>query len=456
MTATQRAVVDDLGNINVHGRSALEIVWKVKDAAGSLINISASDLFVEIATKLRVALVAGEDNYSRKLTLTRAQIATLPLNQPLDYALHDETPSSPATIWNGKITAYGFRTAPSGAAAVDPGTASWTGATVTVQQGESVPTVVVTYMGATGYGMPSGGTVGQYIRKSSSTEYDVAWDTVTGSDVGLGNVDNTSDANKPVSTAQQAALDLKLNLAGGTLSGVLAFVAGTAALPGLAVAGDLNTGIYGVSADVLGVSAGGLNVASFSNGQLSLATEAGGAGVNLVVDAANALALRNGASAQAFRVYNTYTGPSNYEMGHIAWQSNEFRIGTLRAGSGTGRDLVFQTNGSSRWYIASSGNFLPIADATYDAGSAALEIRDAYISRSVIISQAAIPAGGVAGRGVRFSSTANFGVFFGSGAPTLAAAKGSLYLRSDGSGTGDRMYVNTDGATAWTAVTTAT
>ncbi|MFA7264906.1 MAG: hypothetical protein WC054_01100 [Candidatus Nanopelagicales bacterium] len=31
-------------------------------------------------------------------------------------------------------------------------------------------------------------------------------------DVGLGNVDNTSDANKPVSTAQQTAFDLKLNI----------------------------------------------------------------------------------------------------------------------------------------------------------------------------------------------------------------------------------------------------
>src|SRR4029078_6802847 len=30
-------------------------------------------------------------------------------------------------------------------------------------------------------------------------------------DVSLGNVDNTSDADKPVSTAQQTALDLKLN-----------------------------------------------------------------------------------------------------------------------------------------------------------------------------------------------------------------------------------------------------
>jgi hypothetical protein len=39
---------------------------------------------------------------------------------------------------------------------------------------------------------------------------------VTKAQVGLGNADNTSDASKPVSTAQQAALDLKLNLSDTT------------------------------------------------------------------------------------------------------------------------------------------------------------------------------------------------------------------------------------------------
>lgn len=67
----------------------------------------------------------------------------------------------------------------------------------------------------------------------------------------------------------------------------------------------------------------------------------------------------------------------------------------------------------------------------------------------------AIPAGGTTGKGYRFFSTANFGVFGGSGAPTLSAAKGSLYLRSDGSGVSDRAYINTDGGTTWTAITTA-
>lgn len=67
----------------------------------------------------------------------------------------------------------------------------------------------------------------------------------------------------------------------------------------------------------------------------------------------------------------------------------------------------------------------------------------------------AIPAGGTDGQGYTATSTANFGTFFGSGVPTLSAAKGSLYLRSDGSTTNDRAYINTNGTTGWTALTTA-
>jgi len=43
----------------------------------------------------------------------------------------------------------------------------------------------------------------------------------------LGNVDNTSDANKPVSTAQQTALDLKANLASPTFTGTVGAAAVT-------------------------------------------------------------------------------------------------------------------------------------------------------------------------------------------------------------------------------------
>jgi hypothetical protein len=77
------------------------------------------------------------------------------------------------------------------------------------------------------------------------------------------------------------------------------------------------------------------------------------------------------------------------------------------------------------------------------------------VGAATILSGTAVPVGGTTGAGYKFSSTANLGVFFGSGAPTLSAAQGSLYLRTDGSSTSTRMYVNTNGAATWTAVTTA-
>ena len=73
---------------------------------------------------------------------------------------------------------------------------------------------------------------------AADTKIATAVAALTKSSVGLGNVDNTSDANKPVSTATQTALDLKANLAGPTFTG-------TVTLPG-------TTSIGNVSATELG------------------------------------------------------------------------------------------------------------------------------------------------------------------------------------------------------------
>ena len=53
-----------------------------------------------------------------------------------------------------------------------------------------------------------------------------------------------------------------------------------------------------------------------------------------------------------------------------------------------------------------------------------------------------MPAGGTLGNGQSFSTTSNFGINFGSGAPDKAMAKGSIYLRSDGTGA---THYNADG-----------
>jgi len=153
MTAIQRAVVDDLGNINVHGREGIVVLLKIETAIADIFeDISASDLFIEVSGKYRVALAAGSDVYTRQVVLTRDQISRLPTNKDTPFVVVDETPTSPRSLWAGTIKAYGFRTAPSGAAVVEGVAASYAGASVTIQPDADTPTVVVHYDGPTGYG----------------------------------------------------------------------------------------------------------------------------------------------------------------------------------------------------------------------------------------------------------------------------------------------------------------
>jgi hypothetical protein len=57
-------------------------------------------------------------------------------------------------------------------------------------------------------------------------------------------------------------------------------------------------------------------------------------------DAAHTLALRFGASAQTFRIYNTFSDLSNYERLSLNWSSNVLYIKNENAGTGSARLMV--------------------------------------------------------------------------------------------------------------------
>lgn len=108
--------------------------------------------------------------------------------------------------------------------------------------------------------------------------------------VGLGNVDNTSDADKPVSTATQAALDLKANAADMTTA--LAAKADTASLATVATSGRYNDlsdkptipsayTLPTASADELGGVKVGSGLAISAEGVLS--ATGGGGGSNMPI-----------------------------------------------------------------------------------------------------------------------------------------------------------------------------
>jgi hypothetical protein len=72
---------------------------------------------------------------------------------------------------------------------------------------------------------------GTQIRSGSITADRLAAGTLDKNSVGLGNVDNTSDANKPVSTATQTALNGKLNTSAKGVAGGLAELDGGGKVP---------------------------------------------------------------------------------------------------------------------------------------------------------------------------------------------------------------------------------
>lgn len=67
--------------------------------------------------------------------------------------------------------------------------------------------------GVDGEGVPAGGSTGQVLKKSSAADYATIWGVLSKTDVGLNNVDNTADLDKPVSTAMTTAINNAINTA---------------------------------------------------------------------------------------------------------------------------------------------------------------------------------------------------------------------------------------------------
>jgi hypothetical protein len=192
---------------------------------------------------------------------------------------------------------------------------------------------------------------------------------------------------------------------------------------------------------------------------------------NAAINDAVYLAAANATRIVFVRVNTTLASPStmavNDAFGQIngggyngtSYVTNAARI-QLRANeawtasaSGTRVEIITtpNTTNSPANVATFYGGGVHIGNTPTDPGTGAISAQGSIRAASLT----AIPAGGSTATGLTSTSTSNFGVFFGSGAPTLSAAKGSLYLRSDGTTTNDRAYINTNGSTTWTALTTA-
>jgi hypothetical protein len=139
----------------------------------------------------------------------------------------------------------------------------------------------------------------------------------------------------------------------------------------------------------------------------------------------------NGNSDPAFQITASESGVGNIDIGGAIKPANI----TVEAVTSV--------------YLSAGGNDLEISSSGVVFSSVVTTT-----GGLVGLSGTATTAGGATTAGVKFG-TVGIGIFFGSGAPTITAPKGSLYLRTDGSTTNDRAYINTNGGTTWTAIITA-
>jgi len=169
------------------------------------------------------------------------------------------------------------------------------------------------------------------------TMYAYQWwaDTTTG----LLKIRNAAN-NAWVTVGTLASTNLGLlPLAGGTMTGVLAVTAGTAALPGIAVSGDLNTGLVSPGADQLAITTGGTSRLAVSTTAVSSTlavdvplgavgtpslTFTGDLNTGIWSPAAGTIAFSEG-GAEAMRIDSS----SRLLVGTSTARSNFFNVGSL-------------------------------------------------------------------------------------------------------------------------------
>lgn len=174
----------------------------------------------------------------------------------------------------------------------------------------------------------------------------------------------------------------------------------------------------------------------------------GGVGIGGKVNAASAAITNNTVTTSLTTGALVVTGgiASGENIAAVSWQlfGSGYNVkatldttGIKFNNNSTSRNFEFQTGGTTRATIGGTGDI-------------------DFTNQVKVASATATPAGGATAARLLFGTASGFGIYYGSGAPTVSAGQGSIYLRSDGSSTSTRLYVNTNGTTGWTNFTSAT
>lgn len=102
-------LVDDKGDINVHGRQGAVIVIPFLNDDGTARDVSALTMVFECGPALNINLTNGGALNEKVLTLTNDNVKTIAALTNRDFVVLDtSTASTPTPVWVGAVYVYGW------------------------------------------------------------------------------------------------------------------------------------------------------------------------------------------------------------------------------------------------------------------------------------------------------------------------------------------------------------
>jgi parallel beta-helix repeat protein len=150
----------------------------------------------------------------------------------------------------------------------------------------------------------------------------------------------------------------------------IVLLGGTAALPGLAISGDTNTGMFGLGSDILGFSTGGAEAFRIdASGNMMLGTSTAGSKLTVMDSSGSQLRLAYDA--------NTYVDMTVQSNGEFLIQGSETSGSILQIGNNVEEDvgIIFDGNANDFWLaVDDTDDILKIGTSTTIGSSTILNI----------------------------------------------------------------------------------
>jgi hypothetical protein len=101
--SVMQPVVDENGDIILHGRQGLDLILEFYNADGTLRDMTGKNVTFEVGPTVNKTLVVQTTNSQMKLTLTNVDVKAIYAAADKEFVVLDNSQSQPTPVWAGLV-----------------------------------------------------------------------------------------------------------------------------------------------------------------------------------------------------------------------------------------------------------------------------------------------------------------------------------------------------------------